>query len=174
MTEKDIVQTLMVLQATFPNFKVDDKKFTVGVWMNLLEGFTAEELEAGTRLAIINNKTNFAPSISVIINEMYGLREKASPTAEMTEAEAWALVRKATAGNKAYEDLPEDIQKAVGSKRQIDEWGYAEDVNWEVVQSNFLKSYRQIIARKKEDARTPASIKNMMLGVSEKLAIEGK
>ena len=74
---------------------------------------------------------------------------------DLSEGEAWSMVRKAISnGIYGYADefkrLPEDIQKAVGSDKQLQIWAMDENFNESVVQSQFLRSYR------KEKERTDA------------------
>lgn len=162
MTKENTVELLMSICIAYPTYKPANKELTVGLWFDMLQDYESNEVFAAFKYLVATRDSSFAPSIGEIIGAINNLRDKASNENQMSEQEAWRLVRKCTSGNMEFAKLPEDVQKAVGSEKQIREWGLTENANWEVIQSNFFRSYRQIIERKKEDARIPSSIKKVI------------
>lgn len=71
----------------------------------------------------------------------------------MSEMEAWSLVSRAISrsgyySQEEYDKLSPEIQKAVGSSRQLFIWSQTDTDSVEtVVQSQFLRSYRTEVAR---------------------------
>lgn len=84
--------------------------------------------------------------------------------AELEEAEAWSMVWKAIqrGSQHALEDFeafPPEIQKAVGCADQLRTWAIDENFNEAVTSSNFKRSYRQVLERKRNDAVIPFAIR---------------
>jgi hypothetical protein len=76
---------------------------------------------------------------------------------EMTEAEAWALVRKAASNSfygqaaKEFDKLPPILQRLVGTPNQLRDWGMMDSNEFNtVVASNFQRSYRARVKSDKE------------------------
>ena len=57
--------------------------------------------------------------------------------------------------------LPEDI-KPIVSPEQIRSWAMDNDFNEEVASSNFMRSYKQAMERKKKEQMTPENIQGMI------------
>lgn len=159
MTKQETHEMLMVLCTAYPNYKPADWELAVNLWHKMLNDYAKVEVDMAVHSYIAKNTTGFAPSIGQIIDEIQTIRKKQNGTEDLTESEAWALLRKCTRGNIAFEALPDEIQKAIGGKQQTVELGITEDVNWDVVQSNFLRAYRQVLARKSDDEKMPRTIK---------------
>ena len=94
--------------------------------------------------------------------------------------EAWALVSRAIrngyyGAEKEFEKLPPLVQKAVGTPGQLRNWSQTDMESIEnVVQSNFMRTYRTVVKSSQEIARMPENIRNLieqtgqkMLGVKE-------
>jgi len=174
MTRTDITELLIKISCAYPNFKLANKEMAVELWFDMLGEYDVRLINMALK-SLISKGGAFAPSIGEIIAEARKISDMAKGREEMSEGEAWALVRKVTSGNMEFERLPEEIQKAIGSKRQAIEWGYAEDVNWEVVQSQFLRSLRTIRQRNKENELLPKSIKEAIaIATQSRIAIESK
>ena len=107
-------------------------------------------------MSLINTDTGeFRPSIAKVRRKMhdivYGER--------MTETEAWLLIKgslheaqsdpeRLGGATSAWKKLPEDLQRLV-SPRQLLEWNWLENSELDtVIQSNFMRSYREVRDRK--------------------------
>lgn len=101
------------------------------------------------------------------------IREKAEQITapeetEMSELEAWSLVRKAIGRSGYYAEeefakLPKACQIAVGSSNNLKEWATMDSDQVETVeQSHFVRNYRTTIQRMKEDRKVPDKIKLAM------------
>ena len=170
MTDQETRKILMMIESIYPTFKVENVDETVEAWHWALSDYPAEAILISLQMYIRNNGTAFAPSVSQLINGIYKPQENQIPS----EGEAWSLVKKAIQdGNyhaeERFNELPELVQKAVGSANMIRQWAQtdSEEVNT-VIMSNFQRSYRIIVERSKEDAR----INPLIMGMVN--AIEGK
>lgn len=114
------------------------------------------------------------------------IREKAAqmmeaPETEMSELEAWALVRKAirNSGYHAQEEfdkLPEVCREAVGNVANLEEWAKMDYEKVESVgQSHFIRNFRTAVLRIKEEQRLPEQTRKLISEMREsRMKIEDK
>lgn len=124
----------------------------VDVWAVVLEAENYENVASALKAYILSDRTGFAPSIGQL-RALYATI--AAPT--LPEGEAWAMVRRAIgrASRFALEDFnafPPAVRSAVGDAFQLKAWGLSEDFNEAVVQSQFLRAYRQAAEREQREA----------------------
>ena len=99
-------------------------------------------------------------------------------SAALTEAEAWAMVSKAISRASSYsvqdfEAFPPAVKRAVGSPRQLCEWGLMEiETVQSVVSSNFRRSYAQALTQHREAAALPENVRAQIEGLASRLALE--
>ena len=163
----------MMVQAAFPNYKPPDKTVAVNTWFLMLADYPYQQAQMALKAYIATDTSGFAPSIGQIIDKM----QMITNPAEMNEMEAWSLVSKALRnGNyksrEEFEKLPDLVKEAVGSPENLHNWAQADIKSVEsVIQSNFIKSYRLVVNRKKEIQKLPKDIKAM---ISSNKACDGK
>lgn len=148
---KSFVKGLNALFSTNEKPVIGDQ-YKFDLWYNLLG-----DLEYKTACAALKNYAllnRFAPTVADIRKEYATLTEKAP---EMTEQEAWAMVRLAIrngtyGAEEEYARLPEAIKKSVGTAASLRSWAQipTDDVE-SVVQSQFLRSYRTVAEREKQN-----------------------
>ena len=114
------------------------------------------------------------------------IREKAAqmievPETEMSELEAWALVRKAirNSGYHAQEEFdkrPEACREAVGNAANLEEWAKMDYEKVESVgQSHFIRNFRTAVLRIKEEQRLPEQMRKLISEMREsRMKIEDK
>ena len=166
VTRDETIELLMMVQAAFPNYKPPDKTVAVNTWFLMLSDYPYQQVQMALKAYIATDTSGFAPSIGQIIDKMQMINSHA----EQNEMEAWSLVSKALRnGNyksrEEFEKLPDLVKEAVGSPENIHNWAQA-DINSieSVIQSNFIKSYRLVVNRKKEIQKLPKEIKAMISG----------
>lgn len=154
MTREETINILMSIQAAYPNFKVPDKTIAVNTWYSLLEEYTYEQVSNAIKKYIQTNKSGFAPSIGQVIEQICNIYSKDS----LNEMEAWGLVQKAVRNSTYHADeefqkLPEIVQRSVVNPGQLHEWAMMENIDgraWNVMQSNFIRTYRETLEQSKE------------------------
>ena len=121
--------------------------------MSKLSDVPYEKVNAALKAYIQTDKSGFAPSIGEIRSKIHEIFTKDATT----DSEAWQIVWKAICCsgdyNRAIENFnsfPTAVQKSVGSPGQLREWALTENLNVEVVSSNFKKTYRSEIQREQE------------------------
>lgn len=169
MTRKEVQELLMMISASFPNFRPADKTQTVDTWLMLLEEYTQADVILAFKAYVKSNNSGFAPSVSQLINQI----EKPRELAVMEDSEAWAMVRKAI-GRSSYnsqaefDKLPPTLQKAVGSPEVLRTWAIDENYNESVISSQFLRNYRSVCQRQQEFNRLPVEMQNRVEAFIEK------
>jgi len=178
MTPEETIKILSIIKAAYPQWARDlkptDAKAMVNLWSSMLEDYPYNVVQVAIKKIIATNK--FPPSVAEVIEAINYI--KTGGKSEMTEIEAWGLVRKAIK-NSAYNaeeefnKLPPRIQQAIGSHNILHNWSQ-ESINGieTVIGSNFMRSYKQTVIRKKEEKQLPQSIKTMLGNIGNKM-IEG-
>lgn len=147
-----------------PTFIPDNDAFNV--WYELLKDIDYKTCAIAIQTYMSTEK--FPPTIADI-------RAKVNINPEqITEAEAWDMVRKAISNSsynseKEFGRLPEEVKRAVGSPSQLRVWATDTEFNDSVVQSNFMRSYREMNKRAEEVARLPKRIRTMIAGTTQKM-----
>ena len=170
MTREETVELLMTIRAVYPNFNVKPAEMTptTNAWHLMLEEYPAQAVMGALKVYIKTNNTGFAPSVSQLIGNMYAVKSNEN----LSEGEAWALVKKAIQdGNyhadERFDELPPLVQKAVGTSNMIRQWAMCEssEVNT-VIMSNFQRNYKTILARQEFEDRVPeALVEKVALGI---------
>lgn len=173
MTREEVANILMTVQAAYPSFNPPNKNVTVNTWFAMLQEYDYRTAMAGLKAYIASDTKGFPPAIGQIIGKMHDIREVQG----LNELEAWAMVSKAIR-NGAYnsvvefEKLPPEAQRAIGSASQIRTWAIDENYNEQVVSSNFMRTYRQVVAQAKEFNRLPSDVRSMISQTANSLIPE--
>ena len=164
MTKNEVVKLLMTIQTFYPNYQVENKEFTINAWYSIIGDCDYKPMEKALRAYITTDTSGFAPSIGQLINKLH---EVQSPQ-ELNEMEAWLLVSKALRNGtygavEEFNKLPPLVQKAVGSPDNLRNWAQTDSESIEnVVQSNFMRTYRTVVNRAKEYRKMPKDIQALI------------
>lgn len=179
MNKSETSKIIAVLMASYPNFlnnkTATDIQATINVWDEMLKDYSYQEVSIAVKTCIVQDKSNFAPSIGQVINKIIGFKNQGT---ELTEQEAWNLVSRATKNSayhatEEYEKLPEVVKQIV-TPSQLKEWSQMDiDSVQSVVASNFMRSYKAKVASNKEYQALPNDVKQLLSGMADKLSIEG-
>ena len=154
----------MTIQTFYPNYQVENKEFTINAWYSIIGDCDYKPIEKALRAYITTDTSGFAPSIGQLINKLH---EVQSPQ-ELNEMEAWLLVSKALRNGtygaiEEFNKLPPLVQKAVGSPDNLRNWAQTDSESIEnVVQSNFMRTYRTVVNRAKEYRKMPKDIQALI------------
>lgn len=176
MTKDETRKILMVVDAVYPSFKVENPESMVDAWYFFLQDYDAEEILLGLKTFISSQGSAYAPTVS----ELIAMTRKPKEFSKMGEAEAWAKVRKAISRGIYYFDeefdkLPEEAKKVVVRPEQLKEWAVmpSDEIDT-VVRSNFRRSYEAMQKRESEIDAMPKEVREL-IGRSEQkmIATEG-
>lgn len=163
MTDKETRKIIAVLMVAYPNYKPINIDFTVSVWTNMLSDYSYSEVDMSIKAYISTDTSGFAPAIGQVIDKIKSI----TTPQQMTDAEAWSLVRKAISDSSynatdRFNELPITCQRAVGSPAQLRMWALDASYNENVVSSNFMRSYRTEVARQNELSRMPSEVRQII------------
>lgn len=163
MTIKEARKFVAVLMVTYPNYNPIDEELAAETWAGVTEEYTYEQVDIALRSYIKTNTSGFAPTPGQIIDKIHTMTQPQ----ELNEMEAWSLVSKAirNSGYNSVDEfakLPPLVQKAVGLPSQLRTWALDENYNEEVVSSNFIKCYRNELAKQRELQKMPQNVRNFI------------
>lgn len=146
-----------------PTFLPDED--SIKIWYSLLKDIPYEVLSDAIQKHICTS--SYKPTVADI-RKLAGEIVSGSVEKQMGELEAWNLVYKAVCNStynaeSEFAKLPKEIQVAVGDPGVLREWGgmSIDSVN-SVAQSHFLRNYRTVAARMKEERLLPPSLQKSM------------
>ena len=169
MTREEFSIIVKGLKAVYTQQTFIPDKDAFNVWYELLKDIDYANCNVAVQRYIISER--FPPTIADI--RAYVFKNDKSNNG-LNESYAWSLVRKAISDSsyhseERFNELPETIQKAVGSANQLRIWATDGDFNDGVVQSNFLRSYRQVIETNQKMDILPQNLRNMIESTSCKM-----
>lgn len=175
MNKQESATLLAVLKVAYPSFYAkqseQDIRAAVALYAELFADDDPREVAAAVKSLIASRTSTFPPVIGEIKAKLGEIRQ---PDRMQTQ-EAWALTCKAAAGNLPWEKLPTLVQKAIGSKSILREWGQIDSERFNtVIYSQFVKAYGTYDTRERERAALPSDIRNLIDGVAERMSLAGE
>lgn len=163
MTREETVKIIRIMVDSYPNYKPNDLSETVDVWQMMLEEYSYQEVSVALKAYILSDDSGFAPSIGKLVSKIHTM----TAPQELNEMEAWSLVYKAICNStynsvSEFDKLPPLVQKAVGLPDSLREWAMTENLNLEVVMSNFQRSYKIELQRHEELQKMPQNIRHLI------------
>lgn len=164
MTRDETKKIIRIMVDSYPNFKPSDISETIDVWCMMLDGFSYQQVSVALKAYILSDSSGFAPSIGALVDKIHGM----SQPNELNEMEAWSLVSKAIrngyyGAEEEFEKLPEMVQKAVGNPSNLRAWAHTDEQSIEnVVQSNFMRTYRAVVKKQYEQEKIPEGLRIAM------------
>lgn len=164
MTRDETKRLIQVMCAAYPNYHPANLTDTVDVWHLMLQEYDYKTMSLALKAFISTDTGGFAPSVGQVLECYHSL----TAPEELNEMQAWSLVAKAIrngiyGAEDEYEKLPPEVREAVGNPGNIREWAMTETGTvHSVVQSNFLRTYRSVLARKTQMQRLPVDVKAMI------------
>lgn len=167
MTREETVKIIRIMVDSYPNYKPNNISETVDVWNMMLSEYAYEQISVALKAYILSDTSGFAPSVGQLVDKMKTI----TTPQELNEMEAWALVCDALRNSgynyaDEYAKLPPLVQKAVGLPTQLQTWALTENLNKDVVGSNFMRCYRVEVERQKEISKMPQNVREMLENIS--------
>ena len=166
MTKEELLKLLMVVQSSFPNWKIPDKQVLLDTWYMFFGEYEYNQVAMALKTYISQDTTGFAPSIGQLNNLINTIQEQVD--GELNEMEAWSMVSKALRDStyhseERFNELPPLVQKAVGSHENLRNWAVTDAESVEnVLMSNFQRTYRTELQRAKQTRRMPVDVRQMI------------
>ena len=169
MTETEVRKLLAMTQAVYPNYNPPSKEAAVNAWLMCLSENDNNVVMTAIKAYITTDTSGFAPSIGQLLDKLHAIQNPQ----ELNEMEAWSLVSKALRNGyygavEEFNNLPPLVQKAVGSPDNLRNWSQTDTNSIEnVVQSNFMRSYRLVVNRENEIKKMPADVRTLIENVNK-------
>lgn len=169
MTEGEAKKLFAVMTVAYPNYRIDDIEYAAKIWVGFLGGYSYEQVNMALRAYITTDTSGFAPNIGQLLDKLHLIQDPQ----ELNEMEAWSLVSKALRNGyygavEEFFKLPPLVQKAVGSPDNLRNWSQTDIKSIEnVVQSNFIKTYRAVVNRENEIKKMPADVRTLIENVNK-------
>ena len=164
MSRDEVKRIIQIMCATYPNYHPADLSSTVDAWHFMLESYPYNQIAIALKAYITSDDSGFAPSVGQLVAKLNTITAGNEPS----ELEAWSMVSKAIrngihGAEEEFSKLPELVQKAVGNPSNLRQWAKTDvDSIENVIQSNFLRTYRNVLKRAEEVGRLPSDIKALM------------
>ena len=161
MNRKETLQILALLRVAYPGFyrsqSEEEARDTLTLWCDQFADDAYAQVRAAVDVLIATDEKGYPPHIGAV---RAALARLTSPP-ELTEMEAWTLVRKymsAYATREEFLQLPPAVRRAVGGSSQLCQWALTEQSALPVIMSNFMRSYAAALAEERERARLPGRL----------------
>ena len=190
MNLKETGTIMDILKAAYPYFYSNQSEGEVinaiKLWAVMFADDNLDIVIAAVKSFIATDIKGYPPAIGVIKNKIADIRTSGELNSNLTEYEAWNLVKKAIGRayngyditNKCYpnqvefDKLPPSVRKIVGSPHQLSEWGMmSSEVLDSVVASNFMRSYKVRASNDREYALLPGDVKNFIASLAGKMSL---
>ena len=159
MNKTEASQIIEIIGSLYTNYNPMNMELAVVGWQSIFADIPYKAVQAAL-FSYTRENEKFPPTPG----QIYSLLQNVTTTSP-TEAEAWNMVltaikRSAYFAQDEFDNLPEDIQKAIGSPEYLRSLAITDDANWSVESSNFYKNYRIIKERKRQTANLPNGVRN--------------
>lgn len=179
MTREETQKIIMALVTYYPNYKPVDFGTTIDLWCDAFVDKNYSDVALAVKTYVMSDTSGFAPSIGAINNLIATISERTNGN-DLNELEAWSLVSKALRDStyhsvERFNELPEMVQKAVGSPSNLHNWATTDIETIEnVIASNFQRTYRAVLMQEKENRRFPREVRTAIEqnNTNERLMIE--
>lgn len=168
MTQNETNLIMAILTAAYPGYyekkKEDDIKAIRDLWAMMFVDEPYELVQAAVRTLVKSRVYPSPPAIGEVTAAIYKLRHPD----ELTDAEAWQLVKRALrnslyGASEEYARLPERVQRCIGSPSQLRDWATmdVDDLD-SVVASNFRRAYSARCEYDREYEALPGDVREML------------
>lgn len=169
MTRDECKKLLMVINSTYPSFKVENATETLNMWHSFLEDYSYEQIMQGLKIYVATSGSDFAPSISKLIS----MSRKPNELTQTDEGAIWREIRPCIRrgiyhAEEDFENLSPMAKRVVGEPSQLREWAMLEsEVIDSVIQSNMKNRIKDIQRRDLEISAMPIEIQTMIQNTIE-------
>lgn len=163
MKAQEMLKVLAYVRELYPTFLNGRNEASIfKIWLELFDNETYEEMVTALNAYACRDAKGFPPPIGAIKELVWQQRNE-----RMSEQTAWELVKQQFAASSAhprenFEKLPPMVQACVGTPTTLMKWGQLDESELEtVIASNFKRSYRESVSRKREHDVLPQSLQTL-------------
>ena len=160
MTRDETKKIIAMSKAFYPNWTIENIPQVIDAWTLVLSEYDYKDIEQALVMFVKTDSKGFAPAVGQLISTAH----KPEEVAEISEGEAWAMVHKAIKnGSYGYHEefskLPKIVQAGVGREENLRSWAMTTDEGLPVVQSQFLRGFREALRKKHDYLHMPKDMK---------------
>lgn len=176
MNKLEASQVVEVIGSIYTNYRPMNLELAIEAWRGI---FSAEPYEVvmGALYSYARSNKEFPPTPGQL-NEII---TQSARNGELSESEAWNMVIRALrngyyGAEQEFAKLPEDVQKAIGSASYLQSLAASDNANMSVESSNFYRSYRTVVQRRKNKENLPEGVQAIIdkLTGDEQMQLEDK
>lgn len=165
MTSAEVWKLVTVVRA-YPQYRTatpEDLDGLHSLWSMALGEYSYREASAALAAWVKTDVKGFPPVPGQIIDKIHGMKSNGELTASEAFSAYWDAVCDGIYNAKAkFDALPEIVQRVAGSAANISAAAMDENTNYDVEKALFEKKYHIELSRMKEEAKIPASIRNLI------------
>jgi hypothetical protein len=175
MTRTDAVSILRILKANYQNFyrniTKEEAEDIIELWSTMFNEPLPVVLNAVK--AVIVTKKDYPPTIADVKEKIQLMTQ----TEFMTEQEAWNIIYRGICNanyraKEQFEQMPDILQRLVGSPNQLREWAMMDSNTVKsVISSNLMRSYKAR-AKYNNDIQSLPDRTGLIEGLGQKFSIE--
>ncbi len=175
MNRKSVIEILGILKVAYPKFYAnmtkDEAEKTINLWCEMFKNDAPELVAIAVKKLIM--ELQFPPTIADIKNTMFKLVDKTEDNTELWNKFLKALKNSGYNSKIEFEQLPELVQRFVGSPERLRDYAMM-DLNTvnTVVKGQFLKQIDSLKVRQKENLMLPKETKDIIEALSSKMDIK--
>jgi hypothetical protein len=179
MTAQEASKIMDVLKLAYPSFYARqsdaDRLMAVKLWTTMFSEYPLKIVGAAVKAFIATDAKGYPPNVGAIMEKCRQITEPE----RMSEAEAWALVKKAIqngiyGSREEFNKLPKEVQRVVHDPAQLKAWAMDEDFNEGVESSNFKRAFRTMQEREREFMALPSDVQRIAIEAGAGMAMDGK
>lgn len=168
MTRQEVQGLLSMIQATYSNYRPENKTAAVNAWEMAMGDYSKEQCYIAFRAYIQSDASGFSPTPGQLIDIIHRMTN----AQQLTEGEAWSLVSKAIRNGiynykEEFAKLPDDVQRTIGMPERLRTLAMDENYNEEVESSNFMRQYREVAKRSRNTSKMPAYVRQQIENANE-------
>lgn len=165
MTRDETKKIIGIMMVTWPNYKPELSSDFVDIYHEMIRDLDARETMAALKVYAQQDTSGFAPSVGQLRAKLVEMKSEQ----EISEGEAWGMVRKAISRSAYYADeefrkLPKILQKAVGSPETLKTWAIMDEEELDFARNQLRQALRTEQARQKERSQLSPDLLAIMDG----------
>lgn len=178
MTREETGTVMDILTAAYPQFyrgqNDDERMNALNLWSGIFADDDVQIVCAALKALIVSDEKGYPPHIGAVKAKIRLITQGD----QMTEAEAWMLIKRAISrgihdSREEFDKLPPVLQQLVGDPRQLYDWALMDVDHVEtVVASNLMRSYRAKVQHENEIAALPSDVAKLVSGVVGGMALD--
>lgn len=168
MERVQVIKILGILKTAYPRFyaniKKEEAENTIDLWYEMFKHDDPTLVIMAVKKLI--TELQFPPTIADVKQSMYKIVDKTESDIELWNKFERAVSRAIYYAKEEFDNLPEVVQRFVGSPNQLKEYALMDgNVVHSVIKGQFLKHIDILKARQKEEKMMLPEVRQLVIGI---------